>query len=216
MRRTANISWEMPMWTSFPGRGGETPPRPRPPHPVRGPTAAARGLRLWRPGPARAAPRALAGIAVADILVGILLLAVVATSISWVLTRAERAEAEEHARDPLTAALLAREIQELAMKLGTVPSGQPAATRASEVAGLDTLDGAAFCPPIDSDKQLVAGRRLWKQCVRVSRYDRFDLTRPVSEGFGSGQPQVTNLFKLSVDVWLGDTFMGTWWWWLNP
>jgi len=152
---------------------------------------------------------------VADILVGVLLLAVVATSIAWVVTRTARAEEEQHARDPLTAALFAREIQELAMRLGTAPSGPPA-TRASEIVNLDTLDGAVFSPPIDSERQTVLASRLWKQCVRVSRYDRFDLTRPVSNDYGTGEPTGDNLFRLSVDVWLGETYMGTWWWWLNP
>ncbi len=159
--------------------------------------------------------RRTAGLTLIEVLMGTVIVSLVVISASWALSQVGTSK-HLHEEDPIAAALLAREIHELAITLPTTASGKPAATQASEVAGLDTLDGASFSPPINSSLQVVPNSASWVQDVKLSVYDMSDLTTAVSPDFSSASKSSTSLYKLSVDITFRGTFMGTWWWWLNP
>jgi hypothetical protein len=150
-----------------------------------------------------------------EVLMGTLVVSLVLVSASWALSQASTSR-HVHAESPINAALLAKELHELALTLPTAPSGGGAAIAGSGVLALDTLDGASFTPPIDSAKASVASATGWTQLSHVSVYALSDLDHPTSSTFTAVGKSSTSLYRLSVQVKQGSKDMGTWWWWINP
>ncbi len=146
---------------------------------------------------------------------GTLVVSLVVVSASWAVSQASTSK-HVHEESPINAALLAKEIHELALSLTTAASGKGAAATPGEVVALESLDGASFSPPLDSELEELADNKGWTQNVSVSVYDLTDLETPVSAKFISATKSSAALFKLSVQISNGNQDMGTWWWWVNP
>ena len=156
-----------------------------------------------------------AGMTLIEVLAGALIVGMVMVAATWSVSQAARSKVAL-AESPVNAALLAREIYELALGQSTADDGSPPATNAAGVAGLDSLDGAVFMPPIKSTGATVPHSERWKQVVSVSVWDMADLSAPASEGFVGAAQTGTSLFRLTVTVLNNNQEMGTWWWWINP
>jgi len=161
-------------------------------------------------------PRDAAGLTLVEVLAGTVVLSLVLASAGWAVGASGGEVA--HADDPIDAALVAREIYDLALRQSTVADGSLPAKEGAGVAGLDSLDGASFCPPLNA-----AGRSLalvnapaWRQDVDVQVYSLLDLDTPVSQSFASAARSSTTLYRLTVHVTCHGEDRGTWWWWLNP
>ena len=171
-------------------------------------------MSLRTDGPARPRRRA-AGMTLVEVLAGALIVGMVMVAATWSVGQAATNKVAL-AESPVNAALLAREIYELALGQPTADDGSPPATGAAGVAGLDSLDGAVFMPPIKSNGSTVPHSERWKQQVSVSVWDMADLSAPVSESFVGAAQTGTSLFRLTVTVLNNNQEMGTWWWWINP
>jgi hypothetical protein len=155
------------------------------------------------------------GLTLIEVLMGTVIVSLVVVSASWALSQAG-SNKHVHEESPINAALLAKEIHELALTLPTADSGKAAATAPGEVVALDTLDGAEFSPPVSSALEELGGSKGWMQRVKVSVYDLTDLETPVSDDFTSEAKSSSSLYKLTVTVFDGKTEMGDWSWWINP
>jgi len=164
-----------------------------------------------------AAPNARrhAGMTLIEVLMGTLIVGLVLVSASWAVSLSSSSR-HIHEESPINAALMAKEIHELALTLPTTASGAGAAALGADIVALDSLDGASFSPPIDSAKATIGSAAGWKQNVTVSVYALGDLENPVSESFTAESKSSTSLYRLSVQVMNGKLDMGTWWWWINP
>lgn len=152
-----------------------------------------------------------------EVLVATLVVGLVITSAGLALG-ASTSAAAALAEEPIDAALLAREAYELALAQDTADDGDPPATDASGVAGLDSLDGASFSPPLGAGGTVLEldFGELWRQDLDVSVYDLGDLSSPVSASFSGTTPGATTLYRLEVTVSFRGVAKGTWWWWLEP
>jgi len=164
----------------------------------------------------RLLPRDAAGLTLVEVLAGTVVISLVLASAGWAVggTSSDGLRVE----DPIDAALVAREIYDLALRQGTVADGSLPAKDGAGVDGLDSLDGASFCPPLNA-----AGRPLalvnapaWRQDVDVQVYSLLDLDTPVSQSFAGAARSSTTLYRLTVHVSCEGQDKGTWWWWLNP
>jgi len=158
--------------------------------------------------------RATAGLTLIEVLVAAFIVSSVLVSASWALSQANSSKAI-HAEDSIEAALFAREIHELALRLSTELSGNPAAKTAADVLALDTLDGAVFSPPIDAKPAVIQGAEGWSQTVAVSVYDLTDTTNAVAAKMVDATKNARTLFKLSVTIKQRGVDKGTWWWWIT-
>ncbi len=165
-------------------------------------------------GPARTQARH-AGLTLIEVLMGTLIVGLVLVSASWAVSQSSTSR-HIHEESPINAALLAKEIHELALTLPTAASGAGVAANGAGIVALDSLDGATFSPPIDSAKSSIASAAHWSQEVTVSVYALGDLENPVSDSFTSETKSSSALYRLSVRVLNGHIDMGTWWWWINP
>jgi len=120
------------------------------------------------------------------------------------------------AESPTNAALLAREIYELALTLDTQAGAGVTASGAGTVAGLGSLDGAVFMPPITSALETLSEHPRWKQTVSVSVWNLADLSAPANAAYAAAASTSGQLYRLSVTVTYNGLEQGTWWWWLNP
>lgn len=116
------------------------------------------------------------------------------------------------------AALVAREVLELALLQDTADDGDKPAKEASDITGLGSLDGATFCPPPDSSgvDLPLASPKLWQQDCDVQVYDLSGLGQPVSEDFAGAAQASSTLCRLTVSVSFRGQEQGGWWWWINP
>ena len=161
------------------------------------------------------ATRRKAGMTLIEVLVSAVVVSLALVSGSWALSQASSSKSI-HTEAPLTAALIAREIHELALRLPAGPSGQPAATSGADVVALDTLAGASFTPPIRSTLDTIPGTAGWKQSVSVAVYELDKLDKPKVKGYAPIDPGDDRLYRLTVQVSSHGVDQGTWWWWLDP
>ena len=164
----------------------------------------------------RLPPRDAAGLTLVEVLAGTVVLSLVLASAGWAVGAGggETLRAE----DPIDAALVAREVYDLALRQSTVADGSLPAKEGAGVAGLDSLDGASFCPPLNAAGQSLAlvNAPSWRQDVDVQVYSLLDLDTPVSQSFAGAARSSTTLYRLTVRVTCHGQDKGTWWWWLNP
>ena len=157
------------------------------------------------------------GMTLLEVLIGSVVVATVVISAGYALGGATDSEhlLEEESVD---AALIAKEICELALRQDTAANGDPAATDAAGVKGLDSLDGASFCPPLDASLGALAlsSPGSWRQVVDLQTYGLSDLETPSSQAFTGAADSSSTLFRLSVQVTFRGQDKGTWWWWINP
>lgn len=158
-----------------------------------------------------------AGVTLIEVMMGTLVVGLVIGSASWALSGATSV-ASALSEEPIDAALLAKEIHELALKQPAVDDGDAPATDAAGVHGLDSLDGASFCPPINASLAQVslADRASWREAVNIQVYALSDLNSVVSEKFTAATKSSRTLYKLTVHLTFRGTDQGTWWWWINP
>ncbi len=152
-----------------------------------------------------------------EVLVGTVIVGLVLASAGWAVS-GSATPGPRWRGSPSNAALLAKEMHELALKQPAVDDGDAPATDASGVHGLDSLDGASFCPPLNASLAQIAlpDKALWRQTVDIQVYSLSDLTKVVSEKFTGATKSSTTLYKLTVHVTCRGTDEGTWWWWINP
>ncbi|MHC4845907.1 MAG: type IV pilus modification PilV family protein [Planctomycetota bacterium] len=162
----------------------------------------------------RPTPCAAAGLTLIEVLVAAFIVGSVLVSASWAMSQASSSKALL-TEDSIEAALLAREIHELALRLPTDASGQPAAAAAADVVALDTLDGAVFSPPINAKPAVIATATGWSQTVAVSVYDLTDTSSAVAAKIAGATKDQNTLYKLSVTIKERGVDKGTWWWWLK-
>ena len=157
----------------------------------------------------------LRGVTLIEVLMSTLIVSLVIVSASWALSSAS---SSKHLRteDPAVAALLAREIHELAIGVPTAASGDPAATTWAGVTALDTLDGARFSPPILATGETAPVDATWVQEVSVEVYALADSTVAVFDTYEPVDPASGQIYKLSVHMTQRGADMGTWWWWIKP
>jgi prepilin-type N-terminal cleavage/methylation domain-containing protein len=155
------------------------------------------------------------GVTLIEVLMSTLIVSLVVVSASWAMSAASTSK---HIRteDPAVAAMLAREIHELAVGLSTSASGDPAATGFAGVTALDSLDGAGFSPPILATGEAAPVTPTWRQGVSVSVYDLADPTTPVFTNYAPIDPASGRIYRLSVAMTQRGAEMGTWWWWIKP
>jgi type II secretory pathway pseudopilin PulG len=155
------------------------------------------------------------GVTLVEILISTLIVSLVIVSATWALSAASTSK---HLRteDPAVAAMLAREVHELAASLPAGPSGNPPATGFAGVTALDTLDGARFSPPLLATGEQAPGVPLWAQDVSVSVYTLADTSAPVNATYEPIEPASGRIYKLSIRVTQRGADMGTWWWWIKP
>ena len=160
---------------------------------------------------------ACAGLTLIEVLVSTVVLGLVVVSAGWALSGASSSQ-QAHAEEPIDAALVAKEIYELALRQDTASNGSAPARDAAGVSGLDSLDGARFSPPLDATLQTlaIADPQRWQQDVDLQVYDMSDLETPTSQAFTGAAESSSTLFRLIVRVSFRGEDMGTWWWWLNP
>ena len=160
--------------------------------------------------------RANRGFTYVEVLVAAMLIGLVLVTATASLDSTVKLKAELDA-DPGTAHLLAKEMYELALTLPTVPSGDAAATQASEVTALDTLIGASFNPPLRADLSDYAAYGTWTQQTTLTVYDIADLETPSGDSAADGiDEHESKLYKLSVTALQGAETMGTYHWWIQP
>lgn len=162
----------------------------------------------------RPSSRREAGLTLIEVLVSTVVISMALVSGTWALSEASSSHAL-HTEDPATAALIAREVHELALALPTAPSGQPGATTAAGVLALDSLDGASFSPPLRATLEPIPSSTGWRQTVTVEVYELSDLTQAVS-GYVAVAAGSGRIYRLTVQVSARGVDMGTWWWWLDP
>ncbi|MGQ0553929.1 MAG: type IV pilus modification PilV family protein [Planctomycetota bacterium] len=150
-----------------------------------------------------------------EVLIGTFIVSVVLVSAGWALSSTTSSK-QIHAEEPLNAALLAREIYELAMTLPTAPSGLPVADAPGEALALDTLDGASFQPPIDSRQAAMASLGTWKQRVQIQVFDLADPEVAALDGYAQIAGGAGQIYRLVVTIEQRKIDLGTWWWWVNP
>jgi len=158
-----------------------------------------------------------AGMTLLEVLVGTVIVSLVVLSAGWALAGANDSK-QIHAEEPIDAALIAKEMYELALRQDTSGSGDPPATNAAGVQGLDSLDGASFCPPLAASLAplSVSDALQWRQDVDVQVFDLANLDAPASEAFAPATDSSSKLYRLTVDVSFRGLAEGTWWWWINP
>jgi hypothetical protein len=161
--------------------------------------------------------RNTSGLTRVGLLAGTVVVSLVLSSAGWAVSD-PTGGAGLRTEDPIDAALVAREIYDLALQQSTVADGSLPAKDGAGVAGLDSLDGASFGPPLNA-----AGRPLallnapaWRQDVDVQVFSLLDLDTPVSQSFASAARSSTTLYRLTVHVTCHGQNQGTWWWWLYP
>jgi len=159
-------------------------------------------------------PRAAAGLTLIEVLVAAFIVSSVLVSASWAMSQASSSKAI-HTEDTIEAALLAREIHELALRLPTDASGSPVAKKAADVVALDTLDGAVFSPPISAMPAELSSANGWAQTVTVSVYNLTDTSSEVAAKMAGATKDQNTLYKLSVTIEERGVDKGTWWWWLR-
>jgi type II secretory pathway pseudopilin PulG len=159
--------------------------------------------------------RAAAGLTLVEVLISTLIVSLVIVSASWAMSAATTAR-HLRAEEPATAALLARELHELAVGLPTEPSGEPPAATFAGITALDTLDGARFAPPLLATGEAAPGVPLWEQEAAVSVYDVADTSLPVSPRYEPIDPGSGRIYRLTVHMSRRGADMGTWWWWIDP
>ncbi len=173
--------------------------------------------------------RAERGLTLTEVLLAAIVVGTVVVSAGWAIGLAVQSGAtlEEESCD---AALVAREVFELALLLDTDDDtdddedededeeDEDPADEAEDITGLGSLDGASFCPPLDSSgaELPLASPELWRQDCDVQVYDLADLGAPVSEDFAGAAQGSSTLYRLTVSVSFRGQEQGTWWWWLNP
>lgn len=161
------------------------------------------------------ASRRESGMTLIEVLVSTVIVSLALVSGSWALSQASSSKAI-HTEEPATAALIAREIHELALTLPTAPSGKPVATTGAGVVALDTLAGAKFSPPIRATLETIPDTTGWKQTVSIAVYDLGTLTKPAVAGYAAIAAGSSQIYQLTVQVTLRGADQGTWWWWLDP
>lgn len=161
------------------------------------------------------AARRESGMTLIEVLISTVIVSLALVSGSWALSQASSSKAI-HTEAPATAALIAREIHELALALPTAPSGKPAATSGASVVALDTLAGASFSPPIRSTLDTIPNMTNWKQSVSVAVYDLSDLAQPAVKGYAAIAAGSSQIYRVTVQVSERGVDQGTWWWWLDP
>lgn len=164
----------------------------------------------------RLPPHKAAGLTRVGVLAGTAVIGLVLASAGWAVDSSGGEDLR--AEDPIDAALVAREIYDLALLQSTVGDGSLPAKDATGVAGLDSLDGASFCPPLNAAGQPLAliHAPAWRQDADVQVYSLLDLDQPVSQSFAGAARSSTTLYRLTVHVTCSGQDKGTWWWWLNP
>jgi type II secretory pathway pseudopilin PulG len=161
--------------------------------------------------------RPATGMTLVEVLVGTVIVSLVVISAGWALSGANDSK-HIHAEEPIDAALIAKEMYELALRQDSTDDGDPPATAAAGVMGLDSLDGASFSPPLDASlgELALANAAQWRQDVDLQVFDLSDLDTPSSEDFASASASSSTLYRLTVHVTFRGEDRGTWWWWINP
>jgi type II secretory pathway pseudopilin PulG len=161
--------------------------------------------------------RAQRGLTLVEVMLAAIVVGTVVVSAGWAVGLAVQSGAalQEESCD---AALMAREVFELALLQDTADDGDKPADEAKDVTGLGSLDGASFCPPLDSSgaELPLASPELWRQDCDVQVYDLADLGAPVSEDFAGAAQGSSTLYRLTVSVSFRGKEQGAWWWWINP
>jgi prepilin-type N-terminal cleavage/methylation domain-containing protein len=153
----------------------------------------------------------LAEVLFAATIVGVALVAVTNAMSSVTTSKAELAD------QPVQAAHLAQDIAVLAETLPRTPSGHTGATTGSAVTALDSLQGAAFSPPIRSDRSTDTSLAGWKQAVTVEIFKLDNLTTPTNESVGTAlSQQASRLYRLNVTIWHGTQKLETFRSWCRP
>ncbi len=152
-----------------------------------------------------------------EVLVGSVIVGLVVISAGWALSSANESKSI-HSEEPIDAALIAKEMYELALRQDTADDGDPPATGAEGVKGLDSLDGASFSPPLNASlaELSLTSAASWRQELDLQVFDLSDLDTPTSEDFTGATDSSSTLFRLTVHVTFRGLDKGTWWWWLNP
>lgn len=157
------------------------------------------------------------GLTLVEVLLSATVVGTLVVSAGWAIGMAVQsgAAAQEETCD---AALMAREVFELALLQDTADDGDAPAKDAAGVTGLGSLDGASFCPPLDSTGATLplSSPELWRQDCDVQVHDLSDLGTPVSEAFAGAAQTSSTLYRLTVTVSFRGQEQGSWWWWLNP
>ena len=157
------------------------------------------------------------GLTLLEVLLAATVIGTMVVSASWAVGMASQARAITQ-EDSLDAALVAREVFELALGQDSVDDGDGPAKDAAGVSGLDSLDGASFSPPLDATgaELAMANPELWSQACDVQVYDLADLGAPVAEQFAGAAQSSSTLYRLTVSVSFRGQDQGSWWWWINP
>jgi type II secretory pathway pseudopilin PulG len=161
--------------------------------------------------------RAERGLTLIEVLMAAIVVGTVVVSAGWAIGLAVQSGAAL-AEEDSDAALVAREVLELALLQDTADDGDAPAKDAAGVTGLGSLDGASFCPPLDATGAALplASPELWRQDCDVQVFGLADLGQPVSEDFAGAAQDSSTLYRLTVSVSFRGQEQGSWWWWINP
>ncbi len=154
------------------------------------------------------------GLTLPEVLVAAVVLSLAMVGGSFAVSHAASARSSLR-EDPITAAMMAREIHEIALTL-PVTSGDPTATLPTQITALDTLDGARFSPPLSATKQPLAIARPndWAQEVSLSTHALTDLA--AAQVLADVPKHSDTLIRLTVAVTHRGAQKGIFHWWLNP
>jgi hypothetical protein len=145
-----------------------------------------------------------------EVLIATALVGTALVAASVALTGAVKTQ-DALAGDSTTALGLAREIHGLALLLPRTPGDGVPAAGPGDVAVLEDLDGATFCPPIDARLAEQSASPDWSQEVGLARVD---LDAPGT--LAAGDDGDDALLRLTVTIRQGADVEGTYTWWINP
>ncbi len=156
------------------------------------------------------------GFTLIEVLMAVMLLAIVLPAITAATGNAVTVKSEL-AEDEVSAAILAREIHEMARGLARQPSGSTGARTGQGVLALDSLVGARFSPPLRSDRTAESTRSEWTQQVDIVVYALDDLQVPTGESATQAfSRHADRLLRLNVTMLRNGEAAGEFGWWITP
>jgi len=155
------------------------------------------------------------GFTIIEILVATMLVGVALISTSWAMSSAARSKVVLEDRG-FEAAMLAREIHEMAQSLPREPSGVVGVSKGADVEALDSLVGAVFSPPVRADGQTLSSKTGWSQSVDVKVCCLDDPSVKTDEALKGLSKNEEKLYQLEVTVSYDGAAVDTFSWWLAP